>query len=463
MNNLTADLIIYIGDTHLTVKEIVQWGSINKKWKEIITNIIWPTVVFNFKIMDNNILWNVLTRHKFRKVDLSNTMITDNFGILLSHCFEVTIKNCFNLTDIFVNGLKSCHSLNATNCFNIKGSFMNDSKKWLLLDLNGCYQFKSKSSEEVIQEYFNINLKMFPDAPPFKDIFRGHPVNISYSETEKIISKYIEERTKYIEAFLGIDASKPYKEIIEEKETIIGSTTITMFKKVYNALIDANPVFYKLLYFPHTVISNEFRWKPDYSHYRHGLRLDQYIDDQQVGLTHYYGLNKIAESLSYGTIPNLFETPKLNEYVSITALPYGSMSNDYAYLRYQHDDADCAKYDKDIIDFIGAVMKFRGSTVEPVNKNNLTANINDLLKQKISENIQMDKEINKFQSGHIPESFFTSAPAKNNKKFNESLEELMKQRELDDIKFRGNKGSSNLLFGNDSPLGIGGRVIIRED
>lgn len=305
MNSLAVDLVIYIGDTHLSVKEIVQWGSINKAWKEIIANIIWPTVLFNYKIMNVDILQDVLNRHKFRKVNLSDTMITDDFRILLSHCFEVNIKNCFNLTDKFIDGLKSCHSLNATNCFNIKGSFMNDSKKWLLLDLNGCYQFESKSSEEVIQEYFNINLIKFPDAPSFKDIFRGHLVNISYSETEKIISKYIKERTKYIEAFLGSSSSKPYKEIIEEREIIVGSTITTMFKKVYNALIDANPVFYKLLYFPHTVISNEFRWKPDYSHYHHGLRLDQYIDDQKVGLTHYYGLNKIDKSLSYTT--NLFE------------------------------------------------------------------------------------------------------------------------------------------------------------
>ena len=55
----------------------------------------------------------------------------------------------------------------------------------------------------------------------------------------------------------------------------------------------------------------------------------------------------------------------------------------------------------------------------------------------------MDKEIIKFQNSYpkSPKSFFTSAPAKNNKSFNESLEELMKQREMDDIKFRGNGDS----------------------
>lgn len=94
-------------------------------------------------------------------------------------------------------------------------------------------------------------------------------------------------------------------------------------------------------------------------------------------------------------------------------------------------------------------MKFRGFTVESVNKSNITANVDDLLKQKNLENKQMDIEIDKFQSGPIPESFFTSAPAKNNKSFNESLKELMKQRELDDNNFRRNHELFGLKFGND--------------
>ena len=144
MDNIPIDIITYIGDTYLNLKDIVHWQSTNKKWQQLLSNIIWPTIIFNIKIMDTDILRKILTCHKFRRVNLNNTMIKDDFARLLSHCYEISARNCFHLTDNFVLGLKSCHSLDITRCVNIRGTFLKTKSEWRYLNVNGCYQFKLK-------------------------------------------------------------------------------------------------------------------------------------------------------------------------------------------------------------------------------------------------------------------------------------------------------------------------------
>src|SRR5690606_15447774 len=129
--------------------DIIHWQSINKKSQLLLSNIIWPTILFNIKIMDTDILRNILTHHKFRRVNLNNTMIKDDFARLLSHCYEISARNCFHLTDCFVLGLNSCHSLDITRCVNIKGKFLETKSEWKYLNVNGCYQFKKKYLKNI--------------------------------------------------------------------------------------------------------------------------------------------------------------------------------------------------------------------------------------------------------------------------------------------------------------------------
>ena len=274
MNNLPTDIITYIGNTHLNLKDIVHWQSINKKWQLILSNIIWSDILFNVKIIDTDILRSILSRHKFRKVNLNNTMIKDDFAKLLSHCYEISAKNCFHLTDKFVLGLKKCHSLDIMRCFNIRGSFLKTKSDWRYLNVNGCYQFeldylKNISAEPVVkamdaspkappyrveeilydinnEKYFNV----FDNDLSYDDIFRGYS-DISDSDVEGIISKYIVARTEYIKAFLSMDSEENFRETLIEKTQLYGLEIMWIFEITYRNLKSKESVFRKQIYFSH--------------------------------------------------------------------------------------------------------------------------------------------------------------------------------------------------------------------
>uniref|UniRef100_A0A6C0CAB8 F-box domain-containing protein n=1 Tax=viral metagenome TaxID=1070528 RepID=A0A6C0CAB8_9ZZZZ len=85
------------------------------------------------------IIERVLSDWKFCKLDLSNTMISDQFPIQLLKCNTLILHHCYLITDAFIKKLKSCENLDISYCVNVTGEFIETKKVWKYLKLTGCY------------------------------------------------------------------------------------------------------------------------------------------------------------------------------------------------------------------------------------------------------------------------------------------------------------------------------------
>lgn len=370
MEIIPNDIIKYIGDAYLDLVDIVHWQNVNKTWQKLLSNIVWSAIPYEIKIMDTEILRGILTCHKFRKVNLSDTMITDDFGELLKDCYEVIVMNCFNLTDQFVMALENCYSLNIMKCVNVTGIFLETKRKWNYLNVNGCYRFdlamldkieKINIDSEIFSDindikyiaeksrYYQENSRKFsfPMAPSWKDIFRGYPKTLDYESTENVINDYISKRTKYIESFIGINLGRTIQYIFRDR-TKYNAEIVDSVKNVYERFMIQDLIFDNDLYFcvlehgTRKTNMNNCYWKPNYSHEKDGKPLDHIIDDLKSELNNYYNSNSDLN---------------IKQKYSIQALESKSQLN----MQYINHDEKCFQENRIVNDFIDSLMRYRNS------------------------------------------------------------------------------------------------------
>lgn len=167
---------IFISIAHnLDFNLLLSMMTIDKKLYNIIKYI--PNFgSINLSLMHENYINKFLSMYKFRKMDLSNTMITDDFAPKLSNCYELILKNCFNITDDFIGNLTNCHSLDISNCVNVTGSFLLHQNVWRKLVLTGCYLFKYDSLCDVLCDELDLTGTNFAQTF-FHDDMMNQPIN----------------------------------------------------------------------------------------------------------------------------------------------------------------------------------------------------------------------------------------------------------------------------------------------
>jgi len=133
---LIPEIVQGIGN-HMNINQMLILGNVNNYLHSIVKKINFSNEV-DFSLLSDEIILDILHSYYFTKINLSNTMITDDFGDNLGYCTELILKNCFNITDDFFRNIKKCKVLDITNCVKIKGTFLRENY-WEKLILSGCY------------------------------------------------------------------------------------------------------------------------------------------------------------------------------------------------------------------------------------------------------------------------------------------------------------------------------------
>lgn len=131
--------IVHIIGKHLKLEELILLGNSNTYIYNNINKIISFDKLVNLQNLSKSVIYNILNNRNIFKLNMSNTMITDNFTGNISNCTELVLKNCFNLSDKFIDHIPNCKSLNLSYCPNITGSFIKNKYIWKKLKLSGCF------------------------------------------------------------------------------------------------------------------------------------------------------------------------------------------------------------------------------------------------------------------------------------------------------------------------------------
>lgn len=135
---------LYVPDILFTIKQFLPFddfkfiGLVNKSTNHAFQIVVESTV--EAKIQKSCFsIEKILCSWKLQKIDVSNTMICDNFAGNLTHCREFIAHNCYRITDAFIDKLPNCSSLDVSYCTNITGSFILKRNHWRFLKLSGCF------------------------------------------------------------------------------------------------------------------------------------------------------------------------------------------------------------------------------------------------------------------------------------------------------------------------------------
>lgn len=123
----------------LDLDDTRSFGRTNTACHQLFLKHINYDRVVKLNYLSPNIIEFVLQRHKFCKLDLSNTMITDEFPSHLLTCHTIILHHCYNITDAFITQLPCCDNLDISYCTNVTGDFIVPEKRWDHLKLSGCY------------------------------------------------------------------------------------------------------------------------------------------------------------------------------------------------------------------------------------------------------------------------------------------------------------------------------------
>jgi hypothetical protein len=94
----------------VTLKEFLSLGALNKGINQVAVNVIAYTQQIKLNYSDT-IIQKMLQGWKLRILDLSNTMITDDFNGQMVHCRRLVAHHCYNITDKFIDKIPNCKSL----------------------------------------------------------------------------------------------------------------------------------------------------------------------------------------------------------------------------------------------------------------------------------------------------------------------------------------------------------------
>src|SRR5438477_9016589 len=98
-----SEIISTIG-IFLEMNDFVTLSETNRSFNKIINHDIKLTKMVNLQFLRNVDIYEFINYHHFRKINMSNTMITDDFpGELLMNCHELILHHCHNITDNFIN------------------------------------------------------------------------------------------------------------------------------------------------------------------------------------------------------------------------------------------------------------------------------------------------------------------------------------------------------------------------
>jgi len=435
MECVPFDIIIYLADLFLELRDIIRLRGIGTEWNKILSRTLWPTHLYKINFLNENFFQQNLQTNKFRRVDLSDTMITDDFAKFLTHCTDVVVRQCFYLTDEFVIGLDNCTRLDVTKCINIKGTFLETKPKWDYLNLNGCLGFNKDYTEKIIKMndkseivYDKLHSEKFDQVispPTYRDIFRGYD-RLTYTKTKNIMSTYVDERTRFLKVLTDSDENKfanisgrAFHSGLCIFQNIFYFRSNVGIKTSYNGLFIENLTSEEFLY---DTNDNCYEWGPNYSEEKNGLRLDQYIDE----------LKTDPFNLSRSKIDNL--------YIQI------SPSNNYdSHAAFIHDE-DFIRENPTINTFIERLMKLHNYTDSREKYFKLNDKLNtekhlSLLEERIKQNQSLDKE---FKSR--PKKFFEEEPVKSYKSVAELLEEKIAENKSLDKEFEAILKSNGIII-----------------
>ena len=123
----------------LNLDDTRSFGRTNTAHHQLFLKHINYDRVVKLNYLSPSIIEFVLRRYQFCKLDLSNTMITDEFPSHLLTCHTIILHHCYNITDAFIKQLPQCNNLDVSYCTNITGNFLVPEKRWDHLKLSGCY------------------------------------------------------------------------------------------------------------------------------------------------------------------------------------------------------------------------------------------------------------------------------------------------------------------------------------
>uniref|UniRef100_A0A6C0CCF3 F-box domain-containing protein n=1 Tax=viral metagenome TaxID=1070528 RepID=A0A6C0CCF3_9ZZZZ len=123
---------------YLDGKELFSICQTNNLLHKMIHNMSYPSII-DLRYLSCHNLYYILNSKTLCKVDMSNTMITDDFIGNISYCDTLILQHCYNLTDRFIDLIPNCHTLDISYCPNITGAFINTKNYWLSLTMTGCF------------------------------------------------------------------------------------------------------------------------------------------------------------------------------------------------------------------------------------------------------------------------------------------------------------------------------------
>ena len=162
-NYFHKDIVNKIG-SYVPIKQIIrQMTLLNKDINQCIKETYWSHEIVNLRFHPICILEWILDTYNFTRVDMSNSMITDEINTRLDNRSELIVQNCFSLTDKFVDRIPLCTSLDITNCVNIRGDFLAYRPKWSKLKLSGCFFIGEDKLLQLIKcDILDLTQTIFP-------------------------------------------------------------------------------------------------------------------------------------------------------------------------------------------------------------------------------------------------------------------------------------------------------------
>lgn len=208
----------------LTLKDFLLLGSIDKSINTTAINIIAYTQLIKLNYSDT-IIQKMLQGWKLRVLDLSNTMITDDFSAEIIHCHKLVVHHCYNITDKFIDKIPNCNHLDISYCTNINGSFVKKRNDWEYLKLSGCFFIKDSNLKKLNCLSLDLSNTIILYEFCKNDFHENHPFVSALKKCKNIyISKSQTENHSYVDRLLNILSTKiTYGDAFDERQVMLFS------------------------------------------------------------------------------------------------------------------------------------------------------------------------------------------------------------------------------------------------